>query len=151
MAGIDMTHVPYKGSAPSAVAVMTGEVSLEFGNVNDVAEQIRGGKLRALAVTSSRRLPALPDVPTMAEAGVPGFEVTPWIGVLAPAATPREIVTKLNQDIGHVLQMPDVREILTQKGSVEVVGGTPAQFGDFIRAEIVKWARILKLAGVKVE
>lgn len=151
MAGVNMTHVPYKGSAPAVTAVLAGEVSLLFGTMADVVEHVRGGKVRALAVTSARRIPVLPDVPTMVEAGVPGYEATAWFGVLAPAATPREIVTRLNQDIGRVLQMPDVLARISQQGSAEIVGGTPEQFGDFIRAEVAKWALVVKQAGVKVE
>ena len=151
MAGVNMTHVPYKGSAPAVTAMLAGEVSLLFGTMADVVEHIRGGKLRALAVTSARRIPVLPEVPTMVESGIPGYEATAWIGVLAPAATPREIVTRLNQDIGRVLQMPDVLARISQQGSAEIVGGSPEQFGDFIRAEVAKWASVVKQAGVKVE
>ena len=151
MAGVNMTHVPYKGSAPSVTAVLAGEVSLQFGNINDVAEHVRGGKLRALAVTSAQRIPVLPDAPTMVESGIPGYEATAWIGVLAPAATPREIVTRLNQDIGRVLQTPDVLARLSQQGSAKIVGGSPEQFGDFIRAEVAKWASVVKQGGLKVE
>ena len=151
MAGVNMTHVPYKGSAPAVTAMLAGEVSLLFGTMADVVEHIRGGKLRALAVTSARRIPVLPEVPTMVESGIPGYEATAWFGVLAPAATPREIVTRLNQDIGRVLQMPDVLARISQQGSAEIVGGSPEQFGDFIRAEVAKWASVVKQAGVKVE
>ena len=151
MAGVNMTHVPYKGSAPAVTAMLAGEVSLLFGTMADVVEHIRGGKLRALAVTSTQRIPVLPDAPTMVESGIPGYEATAWIGVLAPAATPREIVTRLNQDIGRVLQMPDVLARISQQGSAEIVGGSPEQFGDFIRAEVAKWASVVKQAGVKVE
>jgi len=151
MAGVDLTHVPYKGSAPAVTAMLAGEVSLLFGTMADVVEHIRGGKLRALAVTSARRIPVLPEVPTMVESGIPGYEATAWFGVLAPAATPREIVTGLNQDIGRVLQMPDVLARISQQGSAEIVGGTPEQFGEFIRAEVAKWASVVKQAGVKVE
>ena len=151
MAGVNMTHVPYKGSAPAVTAMLAGEVSLLFGTMADVVEHIRGGKLRALAVTSARRIPVLPEVPTMVESGIPGYEATAWFGVLAPAATQREIVTRLNQDIGRVLQMPDVLARISQQGSAEIVGGSPEQFGDFIRAEVAKWASVVKQAGVKVE
>ncbi|MCC6210567.1 MAG: tripartite tricarboxylate transporter substrate binding protein [Burkholderiales bacterium] len=149
MAGVKMTHIPYKGSAPAVTAVLAGQVSVLFGTMADVVGHVRAEKLRALAVTSARRISVLPEVPTMIEAGVPEFEATAWFGVLAPAAVSREIVAKLNQDIGRILQMPDVLERISQQGSAEIVGGTPEKFGAFIRAEIVKWAKVVKDAGVK--
>ena len=112
---------------------------------------VRAPKLRALAVTSARRIPALPDLPTMIEAGVPGYEATAWFGVFAPAATPNEIVVKLNQDIGRILQMPDVLERISQQGSAEIIGGTPEQYGAFVRAEIAKWAKVVKESGAKAD
>ena len=151
MVGVKMTHVPYKGSAPSITAVLGGQVSLLFGTMADVVTHIRAGKLRALAVTSARRTPALPDVPTMIEAGVPGYEATAWFGVFAPAATPNDLVVKLNQDIGHILQMPDVLERISQQGSAEIIGGTPEQYGAFARAEIAKWAKVVKDSGAKAD
>ncbi len=151
MEGINITHVPYKGSAPGVTAVLGGEVTMMFGTMADVVEHIRGGKLRALAVTSARRIPVLPDVPTMVEAGVPGYEATAWFGMVGPAGMPLEIVAKLNQEIGRVLRMPDVLGRISQQGSAEIVGGSPEQFGEFIRAEVAKWADVVKQAGVKVE
>ena len=151
MVGVKMTHVPYKGSAPSITAVLGGQVSLLFGTMADVVTHIRAGKLRALAVTSARRIPALPDVPTMIEAGVPGYEATAWFGVFAPAATPNDLVVKLNQDIGRILQMPDVLERISQQGSAEIIGGTPEQYGAFARAEIAKWAKVVKDSGAKAD
>ena len=151
IAGVNMTHVPYKGSAPAVTAVLAGEVSLLFGTMADIVEHIRGGKVRALAVTSARRIPVLPDVPTMVESGVPGYEATAWFGVVGPAGMPLEIVAKLNQEIGRVLRMPDVLGRISQQGSAEIVGGSPEQFGEFIRAEVAKWADVVKRAGVKVE
>jgi tripartite-type tricarboxylate transporter receptor subunit TctC len=151
MTDVDMRHVPYKGSAPSVLAVVSGEVALELGNINDVAAQIRADKMRALAVTGSKRVPALPEVPTMVEAGVSGYDVATWIGVVAPAGTPRGILIKMNQDMGRVLRMPDVLELLSQKGSAEIVGGTPEQFDEFIRAEVARWASVVKKSGIKVE
>ena len=151
MEGISITHVPYKGSAPGVTAVLGGEVTMMFGTMADVVEHVRGGKLRALAVTSARRIPVLPDVPTMVEAGVPGYEATAWFGMVGPAGMPREIVTKLNQEINRVLQTPDVLARISQQGSAEIVGGSPEQYGAFIRAEVAKWGNVVKEAGLKVE
>ncbi len=151
IAHVNMTHVPYKGSAPAVTAVLAGEVTLLFGTMADVVEHVRGGKLRALAVTSARRIPILPDVPTMVEAGIPGYEATAWFGMLAPAGTPPDIVNKLNAEVNRVLKMPDVLARISQQGSAEIVGGSPAQFGDFIRAEVAKWAQVIKETGVKAE
>ena len=148
---INITHVPYKGSAPGVTAVLAGEVTMMFGTMADVVEHARGGKLRALAVTSARRIPVLPDVPTMVEAGVPGYEATAWFGMVGPAGMPREIVTKLNQEINRVLQTPDVLARISQQGSAEIVGGSPEQYGAFIRAEVAKWGNVVKEAGLKVE
>jgi tripartite-type tricarboxylate transporter receptor subunit TctC len=149
--GINITHVPYKGSAPGVTAVLGGEVTMMFATMADVVEHVRGGKLRALAVTSARRIPALPDVPTMVEAGVPGYEATAWFGMVGPAGMPREIVVRLNQEIGRILRVPDVLGRISQQGSAEIVGGPPEQFGEFIRAEVAKWGDVVKNAGVKVE
>ena len=151
MAGIKIQHVPYKGSAPAVADILAGQVTLLFGTMGDVVPHIRAGKLRALAVTGARRIPALPDVPTMIEAGVPGYEAVAWFGVMAPAATPRPIVLKLNQDIARTMQMPDVLDKITAQGSAEIVGGSPEQFGAFVRAEIAKWAKIIKQSGAKAD
>lgn len=151
VAGVDMTHVPYKGGSPGAMAVLGGQVTLMFASMSDVVMHVRAGKLRALAVTSAQRIPALPDTPTMIEAGVPDFVVNAWFGVLAPAGTPGEIINKLNQDIESLLQMPDIAERLSMGGSAVIVGGTPAQFGEFIRAEIAKWSNVVKASGAKVD
>ena len=147
--GVQMVHVPYKGSAPAVTDMLGGQVTMLFGTMGDVVPHIRTGKLRALAVTGARRIPALPDVPTMVEAGVPGYEATAWFGVLAPIATPTEIVHRLNQDIGRVLQMPDVLEKITLQGSAEIIGGAPEQFGALLRAEIAKWQKVIRESGVK--
>ncbi|OGA11378.1 MAG: LacI family transcriptional regulator [Betaproteobacteria bacterium RIFCSPLOWO2_02_FULL_65_20] len=151
MAGVNMTHVPYKGSAPSVTAVLGGQVSLLFGTMADVMAHIRAGKVRALAVTSAKRIPALPEVPTMVEAGIPGYEATAWFGVFAPAATPGDIVVKLNRDIARILEMPDVLARISLQGSAEIIGGSPEQYGSFVRAEIAKWAKVVKDSGAKVD
>lgn len=149
MAGIKLNHVPYKGSAPSVTAVLAGEVSMLFGTMADVVGHVHAGKLRALAVTSVQRIPALPEVPTMIEAGLPGFEATAWFGVLAPAATPRPIVERLNGEINRIIKSPEVLKRISQQGSALIVGGTPEQFADFIRAEIEKWGKVVKDSGAK--
>lgn len=151
IAGVNTTHVPYKGSAPGVTAALAGEVTMMFATMADVVEHIRGNKLRALAVTGATRIAALPEVPTMVEAGVAGYQATAWFGMVAPAAVPRDIIMKLNQEVGRILQMPDVLARISQQGSAEIVGGTPEQFGEFIRAEGVKWSKVVKEAGIKPE
>jgi tripartite-type tricarboxylate transporter receptor subunit TctC len=151
IARINIVHVPYKGSAPGVTAVLAGEVTMMFATMADVVEHIRGNKLRALAVTGATRIAALRDVPTMVEAGVAGYEATAWFGMVAPAAVPRDIIMKLNQEVGRILKMPDVLARISQQGSAEIVGGTPEQFGEFIRAEGVKWSKVVKEAGIKPE
>lgn len=149
MAGIKLNHVPYKGSAPSVTAVLAGEVSMLFGTMADVVAHVRAGKLRALAVTSESRIPSLPDVPTMVEAGLPGFEATAWFGVLVPAATPQPIVTRLNEEINRILKSPEILKRISQQGSALIVGGTPEHFAAFIRAEIEKWGKVVRASGAK--
>jgi tripartite-type tricarboxylate transporter receptor subunit TctC len=149
MAGIKLNHVPYKGSAPSVTAVLAGEVSMLFGTMADVVGHVRAGKLRALAVTSEKRIPSLPDVPTMIEAGMPGFEATAWFGVLAPAGTPKPIVERLNGEINRILKSPEILKRISQQGSALIVGGTPEHFAQFIRDEIDKWAKVVRVSGAK--
>jgi tripartite-type tricarboxylate transporter receptor subunit TctC len=151
MTGIRITHIPYRGGAPGATAVLAGEVSLMFASASDALKYVGTDRVRMLAVTSARRIPAFPEVPTMIEAGVPGFMAAAWFGVLAPAATQPEIVNKLNRDIGNVLKIPEVAERVSLQGSAEIVGGTPEQFGAFIRTEIAKWAAVVKASGAKVD
>jgi tripartite-type tricarboxylate transporter receptor subunit TctC len=149
--GVELTHVPYKGAAPATTAMVAGEVDHLFGGTTEMFPHIRAGKLRPLALTSRRRLPAVPDVPTMIEAGVPNYEVTSWFGFFAPAGTPVEIVDRLNAEINHALQDPDTRTALEAQGSSEIAGGTKEQFADFVKAEIAKWARIVNESGASVE
>jgi tripartite-type tricarboxylate transporter receptor subunit TctC len=151
MVGVKMTHVPYKGSAPAVTATLGGQVALLFGTMADVVAHVRADKLRALAVTSARRIPALPEVPTLEESGVPGYEATAWFGVFAPAAVPRDIVAKLNQDIGRILRMPDVLERISQQGSAEIIGGSPDRYGAFVRSEIEKWRKVVRESGAKID
>jgi tripartite-type tricarboxylate transporter receptor subunit TctC len=150
MAGLDMTHVPYKGSAPAIAALLAGEVSLMFANAADIGPQIKGGKVKPLAVTVPKRSSQLPDVPTMAEQGFTGFEVQSWFGLLAPAGLPRPLVTRLNGEMHKALAAADVKSTLGAQG-LEIAPGTPEQFADFIKAEIARFTRIAKTAGIKAE
>lgn len=150
LARVDMIHVPYKGGGPAAIALLSGEVSLSFGSIATVLPQVRAGKLWALAVTGRARSSALPDLPTVAEAGVPGYELNSWYGVLAPAHTSPEIVNKLGSEIIRVLRLPDVRERMLHEG-VEPAGTTPEEFGAYIRSEIAKWTRVVKATGARVD
>jgi len=149
--GVQLVHVPYKGSAPAVTDMLGGQVTMLFGTMADVLPHIRSGKLRALAATSARRIPALPDVPTMAEVGIAGYEAIAWFGVLAPAAVPADVIARLNQDINRALQAPDVLEKISMQGSSEIVGGTPEQFGALIRAEVVKWQKLIRDSGTKLD
>ncbi len=150
MTGIDIQHVPYKGGAPAATDLMGGHVSMMFELMYAALPAIKGGKLRALAVTSSERLPVLPDVPTMAEAGVPGFESSNWQGVIMPAGTPRDIVAKANAAINKILAMPEVKNIILSQGN-QAGGGTPEEFAALIRAEIPKWGKVVKDAHIQAD
>ncbi len=150
MAGIDIVHIPFKGSAPARTDLLAGQVQMMFESMIGVLPFVTAGKLRALAVSGARRSPAAPQIPTMAEAGVPGYEASGWVGVLAPAQTQKTIVTKLNGEIVNVLNMPDVRERLRNSGA-EPVGSTPVQFTDFIKAEVAKWAKVVKASGARVD
>ena len=150
MAGVQMTHVPYKGSAPALQDLLGGQVQLMFDNLPPSLPQIKAGKLRALAVTSAGRAPALPDTPTVAEAGLPGFEASSWFGVLAPAGTPPEIVNKLNAEIAKWLASPGAKEKLANVGA-NIAGGTPEDFARHIQAETAKWAKVVKESGAKVD
>ena len=150
MTGVDMTHVPYKGSAPALQDLMGGQVQVMFDNLPSSLALIKAGKLRAVAVTSLKRSPALPDVPTVAESGVPGFEASSWFGILAPAGTPAPIVAKLNAEVNKWLQSPEGKDQLLAQGA-EVAGGSPEQFAAHIRAETDKWAKVVKASGAKVD
>ena len=150
MAKVDMAHVPYKGSGPAALATLAGEVQLMFGNILAVLPHVNAGKLKAIGVTSAQRTSALPAVPTIAEAGVPGYEATSWNGVFAPARTPRAIVTKLNADIVKVLNLPDVRSMLVSMGA-NPVGGTPEEFGAYVKHEIVRWGKVIRDNNIRAD
>ena len=150
MAGVDLVHVPYKGSTAAHGDLIAGRVALMFDTVAAIAGQVKGGNVRALAVTTATRSAALPDVPTMAEAGLKGYETSTWGGLLAPAGTPKDVIAKLNAEANKALAAPDVREKLVGAG-IEPTGGTPAQFNAFIQSEMARWAKVAKAAGVEPE
>jgi tripartite-type tricarboxylate transporter receptor subunit TctC len=150
MAGVDMLHVPYKGSAPALTDLIGGQVNLMFDNLTSSLSHIKAGKLRALAVTSSKRSPALPDVPTIAEAGLPGFEASSWFGVFAPAGTPPELIARLNKEIVKALSSAELKERLAGQGA-EAVGDSPEQFAAHIKSETAKWAKVVKASGATVD
>jgi tripartite-type tricarboxylate transporter receptor subunit TctC len=148
--GLQMQHVPYKGSAPALTDLMGGQVQLMFDNLPSALPHIKAGKLRALAVTSAARAPALPDVPTVAESGLPGFEATSWFGILAPAGTPPEVVAKLNGELARWIATPEAKEKMLAQGA-NAAGGTPEDFANHIAAETAKWAKVVKASGAKVD
>ena len=150
MAGVQMAHVPYKGSAPALQDLVGGQVQLMFDNLPSSLALIKAGKLKALAVTSLTRAAALPDVPTVAESGLPGFEASSWFGLLAPAATPQPVVVTLNTDVAKWLATPEAREKLLAQGA-NAAGGTPADFARHIAAETAKWQKVVKESGAKID
>ncbi|MCC6531991.1 MAG: tripartite tricarboxylate transporter substrate binding protein [Burkholderiales bacterium] len=146
----DIVHVPYKGGGPAAVALLSGEVGMIFGEPASMIGYLKAGKLRALAVTSAKRALSLPELPTMAESGVAGYDVTSWNGILVPAGTPREIIARLNAELNKLIATPAMRDKMIGLG-YEPAGGTPEKFGEFIRAELAKWAPVVKAANVRVD
>jgi len=150
MAGIDIVHVPYKGGAQQVTALVAGEAQASLATVSTVIEQIRAGKLRPLGVNSLQRVAVLPDTPTIAQAGVPGYEMSPWIGVFAPAGTPRAIVDRLHAEIGKILGLPDVARNLSNQ-ALEPSVATVDQFNATIRADYDKYGKLIRLAGARVE
>lgn len=147
-AGVKMVHVPYKGAAPGTLSVVMGETDLSFSNVIPALPQIKANKLRPLGISSLTRSAVLPQVPTIAESGLPGFEVEPFYAVLAPAGTPRDIVQRLNREVVNAIQSPDMKSRLAAHGT-EVVGSTPEQLEKMITTEISKWSKVIKEAGIK--
>jgi tripartite-type tricarboxylate transporter receptor subunit TctC len=145
-----IVHVPYKGGPPATAATIGGEVSMLFNTVGSVHPSIKSGRLRALGVTTSRRADPLPDVPTLAEAGLPGFELQSWFGLLAPAATPKPIISRLNAETIKALNTPEMKLAIATMGA-NVMSGSPEQFVDFIKTEIARIGEIVKAAGIKVE
>ena len=150
MAGVNIVHVPYKGTGPAVTALLSGEVDLYFATVPAALPLVEAKKLRALGVTSARRSPLMRDVPAIAEAGLKGYETSTWHGILAPAATPADIVVKLNAEIARTLAQPAVKERLVGQG-LDPVGGTPEQFGAYLKTEISKWAVVVKASGARPE
>jgi len=150
MARVDMVHVPYKGLAPALTDLLSGQVQLMFSSVVAILPHIKAGKLRALAVTGEKRMPSLPEVPTVAESGFPGFEASSWYGILAPAGTPREIVTRLNTEFTRALEQPEVRKTLLADGA-EPVGGTPESFAAYIRSEKERMGKLIRDANIHLE
>ncbi len=143
MAGVDLIHVPYKGGGPSAVAIIGGETVVGFNTAPVAIPHVKSGRLRVLAVTEDRRNPTLPDVPTVAEAALPGYAMTTWYGLVAPAGVPRETVSRLNAEINRILKLPDVRDRFATLGA-DPVGGASEQFGSYIKSEVAKFARLAK-------
>jgi len=150
MAQVQTVHVPYKGQGPALADLLTGQVQMLYSSIPSVLPQVRSGQLNALAVGSAKRLPSLPDIPTLAETGVPGYEAYSWVGIVAPAKTPKAIVTRLNQEIVDILKQKDVAEKLNQQGALPV-GDTPEQFGAYIKAEIDKWGAVVRAANIKAD
>jgi tripartite-type tricarboxylate transporter receptor subunit TctC len=150
LAGIDVTHVPYKGIGAAYPDLMAGTIHFVFGGILTALPHVKAGRLRGLAVSGAKRMSALPDLPTVAEAGVPGFAVSQWYAVLAPSKTPRAIVDRLNREINKALDDPEVSRRIAAEGS-EAVGSTPQQLGAHIQSERAKWARVIKQAGIKGE
>ena len=150
MAGLDMVHIPYKGSTLAHPDLISGRVSLMFDTVAAINVQVKAGTVRPLAVTTAKRASVAPTVPTMAEAGMPGYETSTWGGLLAPAGTPKPVVAKLNAEVNRILALPDVRQRLQDAG-IEPGGGTPQQFNDFLVVEMAKWSKVARDAGIQPE
>lgn len=150
MTDTKMTHIPYKGSAPAVAALVGGDTDLLFDNIPNIISQIKAGSVTPVAVTGSKRSPLLPNVPTVAEAGVPGFEVNVWFGIQLPANTPKPIVEKINRDLVNIYRTEEVTKRFNDQG-VEVVASTPAEFQQLIAKEVAKWGKVVKDANIKIE
>ncbi|MEY2617489.1 MAG: hypothetical protein RL522_491 [Pseudomonadota bacterium] len=150
MTGVKMAHIPYKGSAPAVTAMIGGEIDALFDNVPNVLQHIKAGRMKVIGVSGLQRSFLLPDTPTVAEAGVPGFEVNVWFGMQVPAGTPKAVVDKLNRDIVTLLKEPDVVQRFRNQG-VEVAASTPEQFGALVRSEITKWTQLIREANIRIE
>ncbi len=149
-AGVDLLHVPYKGSAPALTDLIGGQVQLMFDSLPSAMPHLKAGTIRPLAVTTTQRSAALPDVPTLAESGFPGFSISTWYGVWAPAGTPAAVVQRLSREIGAIVRTPEVRQQFAGLGA-EPVGNTPEEFAAYTRSELAKWAGIVKRSGAKVD
>ena len=150
MTKVTMTHIPYKGSAPVVADLIGGQVDVMFDNVPNVVQHVKGGRMKALAVSTATRSPLAPEVPTVAEGGVTGYDVSVWFGLLAPAGTPREIVQKLNAEMTRILNIAEIKARIAGQG-VEVQTGTPEQFGELIKSEVERWARVITEAGIRAD
>ena len=150
MTGVKWSHIPYKGGGPALVALLSGEVSLHFANIPVAIPHVRDGRLRAMALSGAKRTSLLPAVPPLAESGLPGFEVTSWFGIAAPAKTPSAITGKLHATILRSLNTPDMRARLADQGA-DPIGNSPEQYTAFIQNEIAKWAKVIKAAGIRAE
>jgi tripartite-type tricarboxylate transporter receptor subunit TctC len=150
MAGVDIVHVPYKGGAPAMTDLLGGRLTMIFDSISQAAPHIKAGKIRALAVTTAKRVQAFPEIPTIAEAGVPGYEATAWFGIVGPANIPPDTVKKLNSEFDKILKMPEVKDKFAELGT-ETVGGTSEEFTGHIKKEIVKWAKVVEFCGAKID
>jgi tripartite-type tricarboxylate transporter receptor subunit TctC len=150
MAGVEMEHVPYRGAAPALNDLIAGNLTAAFSDPLVTLPQVEAGRVRALAVSGPRRLAAAPDIPTVAEAGLPGYEVTGWLGIVAPRGTPAPIVAKLNGELNRIMAQPEMVARLSAQGA-EIVTGTPEEFGGYIRGEIARWAQVTREAGIRAE
>jgi tripartite-type tricarboxylate transporter receptor subunit TctC len=150
MAGVKLVHVPYKGGGPAMTDLVGGQVQLVFATAASAVPQIRAGRIKGIAVTTARRSALLPELPTISEAGLPGFDANNWYGIVVPARTPRAIIDQLNAEVTKVLAMPDVKATLFNQG-LDAAPGTPEQFGAYIKSERIKWARVIKASGAKAE
>jgi tripartite-type tricarboxylate transporter receptor subunit TctC len=145
-----MVHIPYKGTAPAMIDMVAGQVATMAATILTGMPQIRAGRLRPLGITSAARSPIVPDIPTVAEAGLPGFESVQWYGMLAPARTPRDIVTRLHGEVTRVLQQPEIKARLAGDGA-DPVGSSPEEFARYIQSELAKWAKVAREAGIQPE
>jgi len=150
LAKVDITHVPYKGGGPALSDLIAGQIPMGVQNVATVVQYVRSGRVRALGISSLERSPALPDVPTIASAGFPGFEAKEWYGLVAPAGTPTPIVARLNREIVRIMHLPDINARMIDQGS-EIVADSPEHFGAFIKSELAKWTKIVKETGMRLE
>lgn len=150
MAGVKLVHIPYKGGAPAMIDLISGQIQLMFATASTSVQHIRSGKLRALAVTTAKRAALVPELPTMIEAGMPGFEVNNWYGLVAPAKVPPEIIAILNRQVRVALESPDVRASMLKQG-LDPAGGTPEEFGDYIKSELAKWSKVIRASGATAQ
>ncbi|HEY9447866.1 MAG TPA: tripartite tricarboxylate transporter substrate-binding protein, partial [Burkholderiales bacterium] len=148
MAGTKMTHVPYKGGGPAMVDLVAGNIQLVFATAASAVPQIKAGRIKGLAVTTAKRSGLMPDLPTISEAGLKGFEANNWYGIVVPAKTPRSIINRLNAEVTKILHMPEIKSFLFNQG-LDVAPGTPEQFGAYIKSERTKWAKVVKASGAK--